>query len=309
VRSMRSERKPRKPGRGSPSRSPRISRANRPARGARRPPDREPLWSELAGRLSGRLKVKRPVLIFAGGLACFVLVIAAFAGGYVHRAVRSSERATAAITDGAGFGVHNLRIAGNARVSTKEIVAALGVVEGQSIFNLDLRAARARLMALDWISDAQVRRRYPDSIDVRISERQPFALWQSPNGLFVIERSGRVISGRGLTQFTKLPKLAGAGANGGADIADAVAAHRALAARVVIMERMGERRWNLILDDGVVVKLPEKDWQKQLDVLEHLIVDKGVLERDISEIDLRSATHYFFVLKSTVKKDDGGKQI
>jgi cell division protein FtsQ len=61
---------------------------------------------------------------------------------------------------------------------------------------------------------------------------------------------------------------------------------------------MSERRWDLILEDGVVVQLPEDDWTKELDVLEHLIVDKGVLERDISEIDLRQRDNFFFVLKN-----------
>ena len=42
---------------------------------------------------------------------------------------------------------------------------------------------------------------------------------------------------------------------------------------------------------------------KELDSLEHLIVDAGILERDVSEIDLRSPTHYFFVLRSGEKKD------
>jgi hypothetical protein len=40
-----------------------------------------------------------------------------------------------------------------------------------------------------------------------------------------------------------------------------------------------------------------------------LIIDKGVLERDISEIDLRSQTHYFFLLKNGDKKDvERGKE-
>ena len=62
-------------------------------------------------------------------------------------------------------------------------------------------------------------------------------------------------------------------------------------------------RWNLLLDDGVVVKLPETGWRKQLDALEHLIVDKGILERDVMEIDLRSPTQYFFVTKTDAQKD------
>ena len=52
------------------------------------------------------------------------------------------------------------------------------------------------------------------------------------------------------------------------------------------MQRVGGRRWNLLLDNGVIVQLPEKNWQKELGTLESLIVDKGILERDVTQIDL-----------------------
>jgi hypothetical protein len=46
-----------------------------------------------------------------------------------------------------------------------------------------------------------------------------------------------------------------------------------------------------------------------LAVLEHLIIDSGILERNVSEIDLRSPTHYFFMLKSGEKKEqERGKE-
>jgi len=46
-----------------------------------------------------------------------------------------------------------------------------------------------------------------------------------------------------------------------------------------------------------------------LDALEHLIIDNAILERDLTEIDLRSPTHYFFLLKSGEKKDvERGKE-
>ena len=89
-----------------------------------------------------------------------------------------------------------------------------------------------------------------------------------------------------------------------ADIVDAVAQHRVLAARVKVYQRVSQRRWNLILDDGVLVKLPENGWQKELDALDHLVVDKGILERDVSEIDLRSPTQYFFVLRNGEKRNE-----
>jgi cell division protein FtsQ len=68
------------------------------------------------------------------------------------------------------------------------------------------------------------------------------------------------------------------------------------------MQRVASRRWNLMLDGDVVVQLPEDGWQTQLDLLEHLIVDKGVLERDVSEIDLRERDNYFFVLRNGQKQ-------
>ena len=68
------------------------------------------------------------------------------------------------------------------------------------------------------------------------------------------------------------------------------------------MQRVSGRRWNLILDDGVLVKLPEQDWPKQLDALERLIVENGILERDIAEIDLRPRDNYFFVLRNAVRR-------
>jgi cell division protein FtsQ len=77
----------------------------------------------------------------------------------------------------------------------------------------------------------------------------------------------------------------------------AVHAHRAVAARVKAMQLVSGRRWNLILDDGVLVKLPEDSWQTELAALERLIVEDGVLERDISEIDLRVHDNYVFVLR------------
>ena len=123
-------------------------------------------------------------------------------------------------------------------------------------------------------------------------------------GVAVVERAGGVITTLGVEKFARLPKLVGAGApEAAADLIDAVMAHRAAAARVAAYEYVSQRRWNLILNDGVVVKLPETGWRKELDALEHLIVDAGILERDVTEIDLRSPTQFFFVLRSGEKKD------
>ncbi len=267
--------------------------------------DRGPGLSE---RLSTALK--RPMLAMTAGLVLLALLAGLLVSGVAGRTVHGVKSAVSGAVADAGFGVYEIRITGNRRVPTDTIFAALGLKPGQSIFFIDLPAARARIMALDWIASADVVRRYPDAITVTVVEKRPFALWQTPpdkNGqsrLAVVERSGGVITTIDAETFSKLPKLIGEGApeNAG-ELVDAVLAHRAVSARIAAYERVSGRRWNLLLNKGVVVQLPESGWQKELDALEHLIVDEGILERDITEIDLRSPTQYFFVLKGGEKKD------
>ncbi len=251
-------------------------------------------WNAVRARLSFR----RPFLLITGSLLALTVIGALFIGGHVSRTFQAMGGGVQAVLDRAGFGVSYTPISGNNRTPPSTIYAALGFADGQPIFGVDLPAARARLMQLPWVADAEVRRRYPDTISVSLVEKLPFALWLDGGHIWVVERGGGVITDVGLDEFVKLPKLAGAGApRHGADIIEAVALHRAIKSRVKVIERVSDRRWNLRLDNGVVVKLPEQDWQSQLDVLEQLIVDKGILERDIKTIDLRSPQNYFFRLR------------
>jgi cell division protein FtsQ len=301
MRSVKAERKPRS---GAPKRSGRRGTAatrvapERLAFGKRTHFRNDP-FSRFFREAKRRLTFRHPMLVLTATLLVMSAIAALFAGGKVHAAIASGRNAVSTMAADAGFGIRDVHLAGNHRTQPQMILTALGFEPGQSIFAADVQTARQRLLALDWVSDAEVSRQYPDSISVSIVEKLPFALWQAAGGTYVIERSGRVITLANPAEFSKLPYLIGDGApQASAELVDAVAQHRAVSARVRAYRRMSERRWDLILEDGVVVQLPEEDWAKQLDLLEHLIVDKGVLERDISEIDLRQRDNLFFVLKN-----------
>ena len=244
------------------------------------------------------LTPSRPMLYLSASLFGLTLMAGLFVAGFAGRAVAGVGRAMSAIAADAGFGISAVRLGGNHRTPPASILAALGFEPGQSIFKADVQAARERLLQLDWVAKADVSRRYPDTISVSIVERVPFALWQAKDGLHVIENSSRPIAFARFEDYPHLPLFVGDAPAGGAALVSAVAKHRAVAARMQAMQRVSGRRWNLILDDRVVVKLPEDGWPAQLDTLEHLIVDKGVLERDIVEIDLRSPANYFFMLRN-----------
>ena len=307
MRSVRIERKPRrgrvaKSGRNAP-RAGRMSPAPQKPFGKRKGPSNN-IVARAFRAAKAWVAFRRPMLVLTAALIVTAFLAALFVGGYVGRTINRVNSTFAALVDDAGFGISQVHLAGNRRVPPETILAALGFEPGQSIFAADIHEARARLEKLDWVASADVKRRYPDDISVRIVEKLPFALWQSSNGVYVVERNGKVITNKGIEEFRRLPLLLGEGGSSASDIVDAVAQHRATEARVKAYQRVSERRWNLILDDGVIVKLPEAGWQKELDALEHLIIDKGILERDVSEIDLRSPTQYFFVLRSGEKKNE-----
>jgi len=310
MRSLKIDRKPRADLRKATGRAtPRRERAPAP-RGKREDKESGVVMRLLAAMFAPLARaVTKPMLLVTLFTLLFALVAALLASGTVGRGLNAMRGASDSVVTHSGFGISEIHLAGNARVPPATVLAALGLQPGQSIFDADLGAARSRILALDWIASADVVRRYPDAIFVTVVEKRPFALWYSPSlngsgGPAVVERTGGVITTRDTEKFSRLPKLAGPGAPAAAaELVESVMAHRALLARVALYQRQSERRWNLILNDGVVVKLPETGWQAQLDALEHLVIDTGILERNVTEIDLRSPTHYFFVLKSGEKKD------
>ena len=251
------------------------------------------------------LDARRPMLWATLTLVLLLGVAVVLSNGVFGRTVQRTDTAAGLLVTDAGFGISQVHLAGNVRTTPAQIMEALGFKAGQPIFDVNLRAARTRLMQLAWVADAEVKRHYPDDISVQIVERVPYARWQKSNGLYVVERNGRPITPHDVDKFNRLPLLVGDGAPLAAEpFVSAVANHRAIAARVAAYQYVGQRRWNLVLDDGVIVKLPEGAWQKQLQVLDHLIVDKGILEADIREIDLRHPGYYFFSRRNTAGEKD-----
>jgi cell division protein FtsQ len=268
------------------------------ARGAARSSgeSRQRYGDELRARFGwfGRaILFRRPMLTLTLLLVCAGGVWGLVSGGHVSRLTGSMEAGMAS----AGFAVAEISLAGADRTSVADVYAAAGIERGQSIFTVNASDARTRLLDLPWVGDAEVRRTLPATVSIRLIEKRPFALWQSGKSIVVIERSGAVITDADAGGFGSLPVFAGNGApDAAAPFVDAVRPYRAVSARLQTIQRMGERRWDLLLAGGVTVRLPEEGWESQLAELESLIVEKAILERDIEMIDLRYPDNYVFRL-------------
>jgi cell division protein FtsQ len=272
----------------------------RTMRDGKRTARRKPKWAGAEAQSAGsriRVVLSHPILLLTLGFLVLGSVGGVLAGGYIAKAAGDVEAAFTAPFTGAGFVVRDIAVTGQERTAPEVSYRALAIRKGVSIFGVDPKAVRARLLTLPWVADAEVKRHFPDTVSVRLIEKRPFALWKDSNGVWIIERSGATIIQAGAKDFGRLPLVMGAGApETAAPVIDALSGERATEARLQAIERIGERRWDLHLAGGVTVRLPEDGWRRQIEELERLIVDKGVLERDIETIDLRYPDNYVFRL-------------
>ncbi len=193
-----------------------------------------------------------------------------------------------ALTSRVGFAIDEVKIAGHHETSEIDILERLGLDGWTSTIGFDAEAARERIGALPWVETVAVRKIYPDALQIRIEERKPFAVWQHGSELSVIERSGRVIAPYSGGRLAMLPLIIGLGAPQAAgDFIDGVRAQPELAARVKGYIRVAERRWDMRLENGVTVKLPEAGEGQAITQLAALDRESGLLSRDIAAIDMR----------------------
>ena len=204
-------------------------------------------------------------------------------GGHVPNVVQ-------AVTARTGFAIDEIRVSGNVETSEIDIFDRVGLDGWTSLVGFDAHEARARIESLPWIESVTVRKVYPSMLEVKVVERTPFAVWQQGALLSLVEADGKVIAPLSGARHASLPLVVGQGADkASAGFLARVAAHPDLAARVRGYVRISDRRWDLRLDNGVTVKLPEHGVDAALGELAALDARHGLLARDIDTVDMRLA--------------------
>ncbi|RIK88971.1 MAG: cell division protein FtsQ [Hyphomicrobiales bacterium] len=207
----------------------------------------------------------------------------AVVGGHMPAAVQ-------AVTARTGFAIDEIRVSGNVETSEIDIFDRVGLDGWTSLVGFDVHEARARIESLPWVEGVAVRKVYPSTLEVKVAERAPFAIWQHGASLSLIEADGKVIAPLSGQRHASLPLVVGQGADkAAAGFIARVASHPGLAARVRGYVRVSDRRWNLRLDNGVTVKLPERGEDAALAELAALDARSGLLSRDIEVVDMRLA--------------------
>lgn len=168
--------------------------------------------------------------------------------------------------------------------------ARLGLQLPQSSFDLDLDAARLRVEELDAVKSAELRVRSGGVLQVVVTEREPVAVWRTEAGLTLLDETGHRVAGlHARTDRPDLPLIAGEGADRAtAEALTLLAAAGPLAPRIRGLVRMGDRRWDIVLDRDQRILLPGQNPVRALERLLALDKAEDILARDLLAIDLRN---------------------
>jgi cell division protein FtsQ len=209
-------------------------------------------------------------------------------GGHVPQIMGWATDLRDAGANALGFRIAAIALAGQKQVSREEILATAGVTGRTSLLFLDADTARRRLKSNPWIADATVLKLYPDRLQVEVTERQPFALWQKDGRVAVVADDGTVLEPYVARRFTSLPLVVGIGAEVRAkEFLSLVGRYPEIRDAVRSSVLVAERRWNLRLKNGIDIRLPETEIERALDTLVTLDREKKLLSRDITSIDMR----------------------
>ncbi len=266
-----------------------------PGRHKRLPPPPRPtsrmalLWRRMMVRLSGSRLGRHGSGILTAVVVGGFVALGVSLGNHVETTKSIGFDFADAAANAAGFQVKEVKLSGYNHVTPSEILKAAGIKSSTSILFVNADDMRTRLEEMPWIQSATVRKLFPERIEIRIQERQAFALWQSNGEIRVISRDGTPIAPYSDDpRYIHLPIVVGEGAEKRVgEIVDALARLPGVRDQVRAAILVAERRWTLKMRNGIDVRLPEQGIDDALMQLAELDRDKNLLTRDITIIDLR----------------------
>jgi cell division protein FtsQ len=228
---------------------------------------------------------------------------------YAHDSVSKAEKIASDafwnVTAKAGFSVGQVYLVGRDHLPAPVLKQAMGVAQNDPILAISLDDMRERLKSVPEVHQVVIRRELPSTLHVTIEERAPIALWQRDGAYAVIDREGVTLN-RSISEVSpSLLVVVGDDApKHMQELTALIDSTPNFKPQVVAAVRVGERRWNIRLKQGVTVMLPEDSaqaaWKKFVALAE---ADK-LLSKAITSVDLRLEDRVFItpVAKPTTPK-------
>lgn len=187
-----------------------------------------------------------------------------------------------------GFVVENIIVKGRHYLDKETVQAVVNARKGDPIFLFEPAEVRQQLENLSWVKTARIERRLPDTLVIEINERKPFVLWQHRQRLALIDNEGVVLTAEDLGNYGDRLIVVGPHAHEEAyDLVRFLEAEPSIFEKTESAIHIGDRRWDLKLENDILVRLPENEMGLALSHLAKMHREENILAKDITLIDMR----------------------
>ena len=263
----------------------------------------DPAPSRVAYRIMRLLLIPRLRLIFTLGFPS-LLIFCATLGLFININVWENISAIKkdlklAFVERPEFMIKVASIDGSSDELANEIREILPLDFPVSYFDLDIKYLHKVVNEIPAVASAAIKISVGGVLQINVTEKSPAFIWRKDNVMSVIDETGsfiRIANSR--VDYPKLPLVVGEAANlVVSEISSLMQANEYFKDHVRAFIRVGERRWDLILENNVRIMLPQREFLAAFDRLMLMDEAGSLLSGRLSNIDMR------LVVRPTVRVD------
>lgn len=192
------------------------------------------------------------------------------------------------VSSDAGFRVDRILVEGRDNIDARFLMSVIDVQQGEALFSSDLMQIHQRLTSLEWVSDSVVRRHAPSDLHIFIKERVPVALLKDDDEVALVDLNGRVIDVPVTRRFNHYLIVDGDNVEEHIrPLFRVLALYPDIKSNLDMAQWVGNRRWNLVGKNNMMIKMPDIHLDKALQRLQVLNNEMQVLSSSLNLLDLR----------------------
>jgi cell division protein FtsQ len=108
------------------------------------------------------------------------------------------------------FFITDIKVVGNERYTSNEIISASGLLKNVNLFLTDTDSAQSNILKkFTYIEEAEVKRRLPSTVIVKVKETNPACQIVFGEEIFLIDKKGKILENTGISATEGIPYLVG----------------------------------------------------------------------------------------------------
>lgn len=199
------------------------------------------------------------------------------------------------VTRSLGFVVNDIYIKEKGIAPKNKTQNYISVKRGDPMLAVSVNDLFKDISKNRWIKDLTVHKNLPNTINIFVSYKKAIAIFQENSKFTLIDEDGNLIEEIQQSELNNInrnnefmPIITGGNSRKNApEFLAILKKHPAVLSKLNSISYIRERRWDIVVSSGIVVKLPDNDVSDSLNTLELILKQPNINKNTVSVIDMR----------------------